>query len=54
MSWVYYWRLVDTKFQAECLAARFEDSQGWTYRKVPKYVGIFQTPKGKYGIKVLW
>lgn len=54
MAWVYYLRLVDTKFQADCLKARFEDGQGWSYNKIPQYVGIYQTKDGKYGVKVLW
>jgi hypothetical protein len=54
MGWVYYLRLVDTRFQANCLKARFEAAEGWMYRRVPKYVGVFQTPRGRYGVKVLW
>ncbi|MCL6547858.1 MAG: hypothetical protein K6T30_02995 [Alicyclobacillus sp.] len=54
MAWVYYWKLVDSKFQATCLAARFEYAEGWLYRSVPRYVGVFRTKRGKYGIKILW
>lgn len=54
MGWVYYHRLVNTKFQADCLAARYEDGANWVYRKVPTYVSTFQTQSGKYGIKILW
>ncbi|MCF8563694.1 hypothetical protein LLE49_02930 [Alicyclobacillus tolerans] len=54
MAWVYYLRLVDTKFQADCLVKRFEDAQGWLYRSMPRYVGIYQTQRGRYGVKVLW
>ncbi|MCL6592401.1 MAG: hypothetical protein K6T31_00360 [Alicyclobacillus sp.] len=54
MAWVYYLRLVDSKFQAHCLKARFEEAQGWLYRGMPKYVGVFRTPRGRYGIKALW
>ncbi|SFU98426.1 hypothetical protein [Alicyclobacillus macrosporangiidus] len=54
MGWVYYLRLVDTRFHANCLKARFEAAEGWMYRRVPKYVGVFQTPRGRYGVKVLW
>jgi hypothetical protein len=54
MGWVYYLRLVDTKFQANCLKARLEDAEGWMYRQVPKYIGIYRTPSGRYGVKALW
>lgn len=54
MAWVYLLKLVDTKFQADCLVARFEDAEGWLYRKVPAYVGVFRTTSGRYGVKVLW
>lgn len=54
VGWVYYLRLVDTRFQATCLLERFLDGQGWLYQKGPKYVGIYETEEGKYGIKVLW
>jgi hypothetical protein len=54
MGWVYYARLVDTAFQAKCLAARIEHAHGWMYRKMPVCIGIFQTRRGRYGVKVLW
>jgi hypothetical protein len=54
VGWVYYIRLVDTKFQANCLKARFEDAENWLYKGVPKYVGVFQTASGRFGIKALW
>lgn len=54
LGWVYYWRLVDTEFQASCLKARFESAEGWLYRRTPRYVGVFRTPGGKYGIKALF
>ncbi|MCL6453268.1 MAG: hypothetical protein K6T78_06500 [Alicyclobacillus sp.] len=54
MAWVYYCKLVDTRFQASCLKARLEAAEGWSYRRTPRYIGIFQTSTGKYGIKALW
>lgn len=47
-------RLVDTRFQATCLMERFLDAEGWLYRKTPKYVGIYETEDGKFGVKALW
>ncbi|WDL97103.1 hypothetical protein [Alicyclobacillus sp. ALC3] len=54
MGWVYYGKLVDTKFQADCLVARLENAEGWLYRHVPKYIGVYQTRRGRYGVKILW
>jgi hypothetical protein len=54
MGWVYYARLVDTAFQAKCLAARIEHAHGWMYRQMPVCIGIFQTRRGRYGVKILW
>lgn len=54
MAWVYYLKLVDTKFQANCLAARLEDGSSWLYRRVPRYVGVYRTQRGRYGVKALW
>lgn len=53
MSWVYYVKLFDSKFQAGCLATRIRDD-GWLFQRTPQYVGIFQTKKGRYGVKYLW
>lgn len=54
MSWVYYGKLFDSKFQAGCMATRIRDD-GWnTHNRIPQYVGIFQTKKGRYGVKCLW
>ncbi|MCL6626217.1 hypothetical protein [Alicyclobacillus shizuokensis] len=53
MAWVYYMKIFDTRFQADCLAARIRDAEG-VLQKAPKYVAVFRTPSGKYGIKILW
>ncbi|WAH39078.1 hypothetical protein [Alicyclobacillus dauci] len=54
MAWVYYLRLMDTKFQADCLAARIEQGSHWLSKKMPRYIGTFQTGKGRYGVKMFW
>lgn len=54
MGWVYYLSLVNTKFQADCLAARLEAGTWWMPKRPPKYVGVYQTSRGRYGVKVLW
>lgn len=54
MSWVYYGKLFDSKFQAGCLATRIRDD-GWLHHsRTPQFVGIFLTKKGRYGVKYLW
>ncbi|MCY0889019.1 MAG: hypothetical protein OWQ59_11260 [Alicyclobacillaceae bacterium] len=56
MAWVYVLKLMDSRFQASCLAARLED--GYPYAvvpvKPPRYVGVFRTQRGRYGVKILW
>ncbi|WP_166669112.1 hypothetical protein [Alicyclobacillus sacchari] len=54
MAWVYYYRLVDTRFQADCLAARLEEGIWWMPKRPPRFIGVFQTQRGRYGVKVLW
>ncbi|MFB5191217.1 hypothetical protein [Alicyclobacillus fastidiosus] len=54
MAWVYYLRLVDTKFQADCLAARIEEGTLSLSQRLPSYVGVYQTRKGRFGVKVFW
>lgn len=53
MTWVYYASLVDTKFQADCLAARIKEGPFWLAMRIPRYIGVFQTSKGRYGVKFL-
>ena len=53
MGWVYYGKLFDSKFQAGCLATRVQEDW-WVYGyKSPAYVGIYQTSKGRFGVKYL-
>ncbi|EPZ48890.1 hypothetical protein [Alicyclobacillus acidoterrestris] len=54
MAWVYYLRLVPTKFEATCLAARVEEGTLWATKRLPRYVGVFQTNKGRFGVKAFW
>ncbi len=54
MAWVYYGKLFDSKFQAGCLAARIRDDWWIQQYRAPRFVGIFQTKSGRYGVKCLW
>ncbi|MFD1675120.1 hypothetical protein [Alicyclobacillus fodiniaquatilis] len=53
MGWVYYLKLMDTKFQATCFMARLEEERAFPIKKEPKYIATFQTVKGRFGVKVL-
>lgn len=53
MGWVYYLSLVDSKFQAKCLEERLRQSVEWLDTYKPQYIAVYQTPRGKYGIKAL-
>lgn len=54
MPWVYYGKLFDSKFQAGCLAARIRDDWWTNHYQIPRFVGIYQTKSGRYGVKYLW
>lgn len=53
MTWVYYGKLFDSKFQAGCLAARFREDWWSNEYKSPEHVGIYRTSKGRYGVKYI-
>lgn len=55
MAWIYLSKLYDTRFQASCLVARIVDQPNHQLLSYfpPRYVGIFQTQRGRYGVKVL-
>jgi hypothetical protein len=51
--WVYWGRLYDNKFQAGCLAKRMTEDW-WVYGyECPREVEIFQSRKGRYGVKFI-
>jgi hypothetical protein len=51
MKWVYWVKLYNTKFQASCLAKRIEEDW-WIYGyDCPREVAVFQSKKGRYGVK---
>ncbi|GAB2696800.1 hypothetical protein ACFQWB_12165 [Paenibacillus thermoaerophilus] len=51
MGWVYWARLYDSKFQAGCLAKRIEEDW-WVYGyDFPRHVEVFQSKKGRYGVR---
>ncbi|MFB9325387.1 hypothetical protein ACFFSY_05575 [Paenibacillus aurantiacus] len=53
MRWVYWVRLYETKFQAGCLVRRMENDW-WVYGyDCPKEVEVFQSRKGRYGVRFL-
>jgi hypothetical protein len=54
MNWIYWSKLYDTKFQANCLLTRIE--QDWWIRgyDAPKEVEIFQVKSGRFGVRFSW
>ena len=52
MTWLYDCKLYDTKFQASCRMARLEDAAEASSSKW-RYISVFQTPSGRYGVKIL-
>lgn len=52
--WVYWGRLYENKFQAGCLAKRMAEDW-WVYGyECPREVEIFQSKKGRYGVKFIF
>jgi hypothetical protein len=48
--------LYDSEFQAGCLATRIRE-EGLllaTARGLPRYVYVYRTKKGRYGVKYMW
>lgn len=54
MTWIYWAKLYETKFQAHCLAARLREDL-WIYGyDSPTEVEVFRSRKGRYGVKYIW
>ncbi|MFD0588023.1 hypothetical protein ACFQZE_08420 [Paenibacillus sp. GCM10027627] len=53
IKWVYWLRLYETKFQAGCLVRRMENDW-WIYGyDCPQEIEVFQSRKGRYGVRFL-
>lgn len=53
MNWIYFAKLFRTRFQAGCLAKRIEQD-GWIYGyHDPRFVEIYRSRKGRYGVRFL-
>jgi hypothetical protein len=54
MKWIYWIRLFDSKFQADCLAKRMEEDW-WVYGyRSPRFIEVFRLKKGKYCVRFFW
>ena len=51
MTWIYWIRHFDTKFQASCLRARLEEDWWLRGYNSPKEIEIFRYKNGKYGVR---
>ncbi len=56
VAWVYSGRLYDSEFQAGCLATRIREEGFFLAapRRSPRYVYVYRTKRGRYGVKCLW
>ncbi len=54
MAWVYSGKLYNSEFQAGCLATRIREEGFTPTKQFPRYVYVFRTKKGRYGVKCLW
>ncbi|SMO49185.1 hypothetical protein [Melghirimyces algeriensis] len=53
-TWVYWAKLYDSRFQASCLATRMEEDW-WIHEfERPVEVEVFQSKKGRYGVRCLF
>jgi hypothetical protein len=54
MSWVYWAKLHDNKFQAGTLAKRMEEDW-WIYGyECPQAVEVFRSKKGRFGVRYIF
>jgi hypothetical protein len=54
MSWVYWVKLHDSKFQAGTLAKRMEQDW-WIYGyECPQTVEVFRSKKGRFGVRYIF
>ncbi|HEX7057524.1 MAG TPA: hypothetical protein VF260_10080 [Bacilli bacterium] len=52
-KWVYWGKLYNSKFQAGCLVKRMEEDW-WIYGyDSPREVEVFQSRKGRYGVRYI-
>lgn len=54
MAWVYSGKLYDSEFQAGCLATRIREDGVLLSSRLPRFVYVYRTKKGRYGVKYLW
>ncbi|MDA8351951.1 MAG: hypothetical protein M0Z65_01930 [Firmicutes bacterium] len=53
-DWIYWAKLYDSRFQARCLATRMQEDW-WIYGyESPEEVEVFQSKKGRYGVRYQW
>ena len=53
MAWVYWLRLYDTKFQANCLVRRLEHDWWLFGMDIPKEIEVFRSRRGRYGVRYM-
>ncbi len=53
-NWIYWGKLYESKFQAKCLVARISEDWWVIGYDSPRYVEIFRSKKGRYGVRYMW
>lgn len=54
MAWIYTGKLYSSEFQAGCLATRIREDGLMLTHRLPAYVYVYRTKKGRYGVKCFW
>lgn len=54
MRWIYWSRLYDSKFQANCLRTRIEQDWWLNEYDAPREVEVFKVKSGRFGVRYTW
>lgn len=53
-KWIYWAKLYESRFQANCLATRMQED-GWLLAsEYPHNVEVYRSPRGRYGVRYTW
>jgi len=51
MNWIYWLKLYNSRFQADCLKTRIQEDWWINGYDSPTIVEVFRSAKGKYGVR---
>ncbi|SHE52311.1 hypothetical protein SAMN05444392_101836 [Seinonella peptonophila] len=52
--WIYWAKLYESKFQANCLAARIQEDWWLLGSDHPSKVEVYRSYRGRYGVRYMW